>query len=58
MLLVSSDWILSAFHRLNPTGYGIFLVLAAVVFFSGRLAVKERRKSNPAQWTRRFNAGS
>ncbi len=53
-LLVASGWILSAFRQLNPAGYGVAFVLAAVLVFFHRRAAKEQQKKNPAQWVQIF----
>src|SRR5271154_3726533 len=47
--LVSTGWILSAFHQLNRRSYGIVFVLAAITIFSYRKKIRWPTRENFAR---------
>jgi hypothetical protein len=53
-LLVGSGWILSAFHELNRTGYGIVFALAAIAMILWQRKNQWRPQKTPAQLWRKF----
>ena len=53
-LLVASGWILSAFHELNPLGYGAAFALAAVLFLVWKHKTGWRPRKNISQLFHKF----
>lgn len=51
-LLVASGWVLSAFHELNPIGYGVVFFLAIVAFIFWQRKTKWQK--SPAQLLQKF----
>ena len=54
-LLVGAGWILSAFHELNRTGYGIVFALAAAALFFCRRKIKWTSRENFARTFHKFS---
>ena len=53
-LLVASGWVLSAFHALNPAGYGFVFVLAIAALVYWLRRAKWHPRNTPAQWFQKF----
>ncbi len=53
-LLVGAGWILSVFHQLNRTGYGIFFLLAAAVLFLFRRNIQWPPRGHFTRTFRKF----
>jgi hypothetical protein len=54
-LLVGAGWILSAFHELNRTGYGIVFALAAAALFFCRRKIQWPARENVARSLHKFS---